>query len=150
MAAKPATPLDQISIPDGFSADQADFYRRGFRDGELSRDPQKMDGYGPELRLAYFQGGMDGAAAASRVRAEALKPKIHTNVGHERSLCGLAPKNRQYAIVSNRDFVLAPDDQQCSVCAKRYSARGYNIKKQRERFQAEDEIARQRSLIPSV
>lgn len=145
-----ATPLHQIPIPPGFTAEEADFYRSGHRDGELGRDPRDMSGYTAALRLAYFQGGMDGASVAARARAEAQKPKIHTKIGHERSLCGLAAKNGQYAIASNRDFILAPADQQCSVCARRLSARGYNMKKLRERFLAEDEAARQGSLIPAV
>ena len=54
------TDLDKIKVPAAFcAADQADFYRRGWRDGELGRAPANMDGYPAALKLAYIAGGMD-------------------------------------------------------------------------------------------
>jgi hypothetical protein len=51
--------------------------------------------------------------------------KVHTHIGHVRSLCGLAPKNGDYKIVSNSEFYAASDDEQCGACLARLQARGY-------------------------
>lgn len=58
------TPLNKITVPQCFrSADQADFYRRGWRDAEAGKAPQELKGYAAALVLAYASGGMDAACA---------------------------------------------------------------------------------------
>lgn len=54
-----------------------------------------------------------------------VSTKIHTNIGHERALCGLAPKNGDYKIVPNSEFYAASDEEQCGKCLERLRARGY-------------------------
>lgn len=53
--------------------------------------------------------------------------KVHTKIGHARSLCGLAPKNGEYKIVPNSEFFAASDDDQCSVCLKHLQKKGYAV-----------------------
>lgn len=57
--------------------------------------------------------------------------KVHTNIGHVRSLCGLVPKNGHYRIVPFSEFFTHPEEIQCEVCLKRVEGRGYNLKRLR-------------------
>jgi len=57
------TPISEIQIPAAFRGiDQADFYRRGWRDAEALREPADMHGYPAALKLAYIAGGIDATA----------------------------------------------------------------------------------------
>lgn len=57
------TPLCEIKVPEAFdSPDQADFYRRGWRDAETRGEPAALHGYTAPLKLAYLAGGMDATA----------------------------------------------------------------------------------------
>jgi hypothetical protein len=73
--------------------------------------------------------------------------KIHTHIGHERSLCGLAPKNGVYRIVSFSSFLTASDDDQCATCIERLRARGYNITELRKKNRAIYDFAQELALI---
>lgn len=131
-----ATKLTEIPIPPGFTADEADFYRRGFQDGEkgVRKD---MTGYPDDLKLAYFTGGFDGSLAA-RPPAAAKTAKAHVTIPpHPRSLCGLAPTKGNYRILDFAGFFAAPDEAQCTVCLQRVASKGYSIKQLRRRYRAE-------------
>lgn len=58
------TPIAAIEVPEVFARNhnQADFYRRGWRDAEASKQPDPMQGYPAALALAYTAGGMDALA----------------------------------------------------------------------------------------
>ena len=57
------TPPDKIAVPAPFgSVDQADFYRRGWRDAEAGNESANLEGYPAALKLAYIAGGLDAAA----------------------------------------------------------------------------------------
>lgn len=63
-----------------------------------------------------------------------ISTKVHTNIGHARALCGLAPKNGDYKIVSNSEFYAASDEEQCGACLARLAARGYKVNYLRQQF----------------
>lgn len=60
--------------------------------------------------------------------AQPVSTKVHTHIGHPRSLCGLAPKNgAHYRIIDFANFFTAPEEDQCGKCLEHIQARGYNI-----------------------
>jgi hypothetical protein len=74
-------------------------------------------------------------------------PKIHTYIGHPRSLCGLKAHNDDHCIVSNSTFFAALPNDQCEICIKRLTLRGYDIKALRARYRAIHEVAQQLALV---
>ena len=74
--------------------------------------------------------------------------KVHTNIGHPRSLCGLAPINGEYKIASFSSFFSAPVKDQCGTCIERLKARGYNIEQERLKFRTVYDHAQELALIP--
>jgi hypothetical protein len=73
-------------------------------------------------------------------------PKVHTHIGQERSLCGLAPKHG-YKIVSFESFFTALPAEQCGTCLERIKQRGYSIEFERLRYRKIYDEAQERSLI---
>jgi hypothetical protein len=69
--------------------------------------------------------------------------KVHTNIGHVRSLCGLVPKNGHYQIVPFNEFFTHPEETQCAVCLKRVEARGYSLKRMRAEALATQSMPRE-------
>ncbi|MHB0926906.1 MAG: hypothetical protein ACYC1F_10420 [Gallionellaceae bacterium] len=61
------TPIAAIEVPEVFARchNQADFYRRGWRDAQAGQQPATMRGYPAALALAYAAGGMDAMAEAA-------------------------------------------------------------------------------------
>lgn len=62
--------------------------------------------------------------------------KVHTYIGHPRSLCGLTSKNGHYHIETFPGFFTAPDEDQCGTCLAHIEKRGYSIEKLREQYRA--------------
>lgn len=57
----------------------------------------------------------------------ASNTKVHTNIGHDRALCGVNPNRGSHAVVPNAQFVATPHTARCGRCVKLYKARGYAI-----------------------
>jgi hypothetical protein len=57
--------------------------------------------------------------------------KVHLTLGHERSLCGMHPRNGSYDIRTHATFFHAPEQDQCSRCLHHFEQRGNSIKKAR-------------------
>lgn len=74
--------------------------------------------------------------------------KVHTKIGHERSLCGLAPTKGDYKIVSYSSFFSADPADQCGRCLGKLQARGYNIEHERLKYRTVYEHAQELALIP--
>ncbi|HQS59755.1 MAG: hypothetical protein B7Y56_03150 [Gallionellales bacterium 35-53-114] len=74
--------------------------------------------------------------------------KVHTRIGHERSLCGLAPMRGNYRIVSFSSFFSATAEDQCGKCIKRLQEHGYNIERERLKFRTVYDHAQELALIP--
>ncbi|MES1983224.1 MAG: hypothetical protein V4443_12225 [Pseudomonadota bacterium] len=53
--------------------------------------------------------------------------KVHLSIGHDRSLCGLAPKNGPYRIVSQYNLFTASETNQCGKCIEALKRRGYTL-----------------------
>jgi hypothetical protein len=67
--------------------------------------------------------------------AQPTSTKVHTHIGHPRSLCGLAPKNgAHYRIVDFTNFFTAAEENQCAVCIERIKEKGYSIAALRLQF----------------
>lgn len=64
-----------------------------------------------------------------------ISTKVHTRIGHERSLCGMNPHYGNYNISSLEDFLAAPEADQCGRCAEHLRKRGYNLAALRDRMQ---------------
>lgn len=77
-----------------------------------------------------------------------ISTKVHTRIGHERSLCGLAPIRGHYHIASFSSFFTAKPEDQCARCIQRLKERGYDIEKERARFGAVYKYAQDLALIP--
>lgn len=61
--------------------------------------------------------------------------KVHTRIGHDRSLCGLTPRNgHAESIKSFAEFFSASDEAQCMKCLEKVAARGYKITELRARY----------------
>ena len=73
--------------------------------------------------------------------------KVHTHIGHERSLCGLAPKNGTYNIASFSSFFTALPEHQCGKCIVRLKERGYKIDKLRTQFRSIYDHAQELALV---
>ena len=73
--------------------------------------------------------------------------KVHTSIGHVRSLCGLAPKNGAYHIATFSSFFTALPENQCGKCIERLKQRGYNIERERIKFRTVYDHAQQLALI---
>ena len=73
--------------------------------------------------------------------------KVHTRIGHERSLCGLAPMYGNYHIASFSSFFTAQPKDQCGKCIERLQQRGYNIANERLKFRAVYDHAQELALI---
>lgn len=78
--------------------------------------------------------------------AKKVSIKIHTNIGHQRALCGLAPKNGDYKIVPNSEFYAASDEEQCGKCLALLQARGYKTSYLTQQFRLLATKAQQLSL----
>lgn len=78
--------------------------------------------------------------------AKTTSSKVHTHIGHERSLCGLAPKNGPYKIVSFSSFFTATAENQCGKCLQRLEEHGYNIEKERTKFRTVYKFAQDLAL----
>lgn len=74
-------------------------------------------------------------------------PKVHTRIGHERSLCGLSPYRGDYHIASFSSFFTALPEDQCGKCIERLQQRGYNIANERLKFRAVYDHAQELALI---
>jgi hypothetical protein len=80
--------------------------------------------------------------------AQPISTKVHTRIGHERSLCGLAPKNgAHYRIVDFRNFFTAREEDQCGKCLENLRGRGYNINELRLRNRTPYETAEQLAVF---
>ena len=76
--------------------------------------------------------------------AQPTSNKVHTHIGHVRSLCGLAPKNGvHYRIVDFTNFFTAAEENQCAQCLKKIEARGYNIAALRRQYRTPYEVHQQ-------
>lgn len=76
------------------------------------------------------------------------KSKVHTKIGNERSLCGLAPLRGDHKIVSFSSFFSSEQSTQCGSCIMRLKARGYNIENERRKFRNVYEHAQELAKIP--
>lgn len=66
--------------------------------------------------------------------------KLHTRIGHDRSLCGLTPRNgHAESIKSFGEFFAAADESQCMKCLQKIGARGYKITELRKRYRGQAE-----------
>lgn len=74
--------------------------------------------------------------------------KVHTHIGHERSLCGLSPYRGDYHIASFSSFFSARPEDQCGKCIERLKQRGYNIERERLKFRTVYDHAKELALIP--
>lgn len=74
--------------------------------------------------------------------------KVHTRIGHPRSLCGLAPIRGDYKIVSFSSFFSALPEDQCGKCLVHLKTHGYNIERERLRFRTVYDHAQELALIP--
>jgi len=74
--------------------------------------------------------------------------KVHTNIGHPRSLCGLTPIRGEYKIVSYASFFSAAPEDQCGSCLGKLKARGYNIERERAKYRTIYGYAQALVLIP--
>lgn len=72
--------------------------------------------------------------------------KVHTYIGHPRSLCGLTDRTGSHKILNFQSFFTATDEEQCQVCLNRLSARGYSISKLRRDYRSVADKARQLPL----
>lgn len=61
---------------------------------------------------------------------------VHTHIGHDRALCGVNPNRGHYKVVSFSEFFAAKEKDQCGSCIRHLKLRGYNIRHEREKFQA--------------
>lgn len=76
--------------------------------------------------------------------AQPISTKVHTHIGHPRSLCGLAPKNgAHYRIVDFTNFFTAAEEDQCGKCLEHIKARGYKITELRRQFRVQYEVHQQ-------
>ncbi|MFA5824790.1 MAG: hypothetical protein WC825_02325 [Gallionellaceae bacterium] len=76
--------------------------------------------------------------------AQPVSNKVHTHIGHPRSLCGLAPKNgAHYRIVDFPNFFTAPEENQCGKCLENIRRRGYNIAALRRQHRTQYEVHQQ-------
>ncbi len=80
--------------------------------------------------------------------SQPISHKVHTRIGHERSLCGLAPIRGNYRIVSFSSFFSAAAEDQCGKCIERLKQRGYNIERERLKFRTVYDHAKELCLIP--
>ena len=80
--------------------------------------------------------------------AQPTSTKVHTHIGHERSLCGLAPKNgAHYRIVSFANFFTAAEKDQCGKCLEHLQARGYKLKELQAKYRTPYETAEQLAVF---
>lgn len=54
--------------------------------------------------------------------------KVHLSQGHERSLCGMSPRQGHYDIRPHATFFHAPEQDQCERCLHHFEQHGGNIK----------------------
>lgn len=80
--------------------------------------------------------------------SQPISHKVHTHIGHERSLCGLAPSRGSYRIVSFTSFFSAVAEDQCGKCIERLKAHGYNIERERLKYRTVYDHAQELALIP--
>ena len=75
---------------------------------------------------------------------------VHTRIGHERSLCGQHPERGNYTILSFSAFFATKEKDQCGRCINLLKLRGYNITKDREKFQALQMLTKQHASLSST
>jgi hypothetical protein len=73
--------------------------------------------------------------------------KVHTHIGHERSLCGLSPYRGDHHIASFSSFFSAIPETQCGKCIERLKQRGYDIALERLKFRTVYDHAQELALI---
>jgi hypothetical protein len=56
-----------------------------------------------------------------------MTAKVHTNIGHDRALCGVNPNRGTHTVVSNAMFFNTPQKDRCQKCARHLKQRGYHI-----------------------
>lgn len=62
--------------------------------------------------------------------------KVHTFIGHPRSLCGLSPHKGRHRIENFQNFFIAPDADQCETCLARLANHGYSATRLRSQYRA--------------
>jgi hypothetical protein len=63
--------------------------------------------------------------------------KVHTRIGHDRSLCGLTPRNgHAESIKPFGEFFAAADEAQCMKCLQKVADRGYKLTELRKRYRS--------------
>lgn len=72
--------------------------------------------------------------------------KVHTRIGHDRALCGLAPESGHYNIVSFCSFFTASPENQCGRCTQLLQERGYNVEALRLRYRTAYDHAQELAL----
>ena len=56
-----------------------------------------------------------------------MTAKVHTNIGHDRALCGVNPNRGTHTVVSNAMFFNTPQKDRCQKCARHLKQHGYRI-----------------------